>query len=118
MLWPKKIILRFFLLCSMIIVLIFFVLGTDSRLIDSYQDSEDELIESIFLNAKIIEIEEDFMLVEPIYKYKEYSEILVYMSKNDSERVLKKGDLVRIEYNGSIHETVPPSMTALQIEKR
>ncbi len=53
--------------------------------------------------------------------YAEYKELRVLPKSEDEqfiEESLKKGDLIRIQYDGHVFETLPPDIIALSIEKR
>ncbi len=53
--------------------------------------------------------------------YAEYKELRVLPKSEDEqfiEESLKKGDLIRIQYDGHVFETLPPDIIALSIEKK
>lgn len=92
----------------MLIILTISALNTNNK------SSQKEASTSRPLNfhAEVIEIRETSILVQ---KLNGATEMRVYTSETSDTLVI--GDLVSIQYNGKVKETIPPVITALSIKK-
>ena len=79
---------------------------------NSNEPLKEKVTENPYFDAKVIEIRESTILVELL---KEKEEMVVGTSQISES--FSVGELVKIEYDGEINETNPPSITALRIEE-
>lgn len=68
------------------------------------------------LDAKVVEVQEEYLMVEAAEGQSVAGEVKIWIGLLDKDEVpqLKKGDVIRITHDGKMTMSIPPQMSAVE----